>query len=199
MASCHGIQIKKLYFHRCKYQRRPGWGPGGGIRRGLRSPWASCTGVFLWQQRSCDPGLNKTSSNRKVIHSQDVRWPWYPVCKSALTQNHKGYWVKSSFIGAENAEVCQMKNGQIDWITYIFRRLSSDQAWVCLHLDILPPPEALSALPSNIHLFPPPDRSLLKTDEASPPKDKIVHFHFSATYSRCVAYLWKLQVIYRLM
>lgn len=73
-----------------------------------------------------------------------------------------------------------MKNWQIDWITYIRRTVSSDQVWVCLHLAILPPPEALSALPSNIHLFPPSGRTLLETDEASSQQNtKVYIFTFN--------------------
>lgn len=180
---------QSLYIHRCKYQQRPGWGPGRGIRRGLRSPWASCTVVCLWQQ-SWDPWLHKTQLLKRIYSvSQNVHWSLYPVCKSDSSPLIKivkaTAWNEAPFVQKMLKHVL-IKNGQIDWITYIFRTVSSDQTWVCLHLDILPLPEALSALPSNIHLSPPswPDTALDWSFSST--KDKTLYFHFQhTTCPRC--------------
>lgn len=50
--SCPCIQIKELYFKRCKYQRRPSWGPqkGGGFEQRQEFHRVLSPGVCMWHK-----------------------------------------------------------------------------------------------------------------------------------------------------
>lgn len=193
MASCHCIQIKAFTFTDANTSRGQAGAQAEGLGRTKKSMG------LLYSSLSVTTVLRSLTSQNPALKENLFSLPRGPlvpvfsVCKSdssPLIKKHKGYCMKSSSIWAENAEACSNKNGHFDWITYICRTVSSDQTWVCLHLDILPLPEALSALPSNIHLSPPswPDTALDWSFSST--KDNTLYLHLQhTTCPRCGVHL----------